>query len=89
MALVVSADTDLLPALELLVERAGEGCVEVASWTGPHWAPQPLSLAGRRVRQHELTENWYRRTADETDYNIAASARPRREAPYGRRLPPR
>jgi uncharacterized LabA/DUF88 family protein len=89
VALVVSADTDLLPALELLVSHGGDRCVEVASWKGPHWAPQPLSLAGRRIVQHELTEQWYRRTADSTNYGETGRPAQAPSTPYGRRLPPR
>jgi uncharacterized LabA/DUF88 family protein len=41
VAVVVSADTDLLPALELLVAEGGEKSVEVASWTGEYWPLNP------------------------------------------------
>lgn len=35
VAVLVSADTDLLPALELIVKRRGVGAIEVATWKGP------------------------------------------------------
>jgi uncharacterized LabA/DUF88 family protein len=85
VAVVVSADTDLLPALELVIERNGPEAIEVATWQGPYWAPKPLSVAGHAVRQHELTRAVYDRLADRTDYNIA---RQRVQVPYGRRRRP-
>jgi hypothetical protein len=33
VAIVFSHDTDLIPAVELLIGLKGSGCVETASWT--------------------------------------------------------
>jgi uncharacterized LabA/DUF88 family protein len=56
VCVLVSADTDLLPALESIVESKGAAAVEVATWKGPHYGPGSLAVEGHRVRQHELTE---------------------------------
>lgn len=75
IAVLVSADTDLLPAVELIVEVRGAHAIEVATWKGPHWGPQPLALKGHPVRQHLLDERLYRAIEDPTDY---ARSLPRR-----------
>jgi hypothetical protein len=77
VVVLVSADTDLLPALELVVERCGAKAVEVASWSGPYWSPKPLRIRGAQIRQHELTRTIYDGLADPTDYG----ADPRRPTP--------
>ncbi len=64
IGILVSADTDLLPALELIVERRGVAAVEVAMWSAPTWPVKPLGLAGHKVRQHALDEKVYRRSED-------------------------
>lgn len=84
VALLVSADTDLLPALELVVQRAGPSAIEVAAWAGPHWSPKPLSLAGSRIRQHILDRACYERFADATDYNVDVRMQGA-SPPFGRR----
>ena len=92
VAVLVSADTDLLPALELIVQERGSTAVEVASWKGPHWSPQPLAVDGTSIRQIALTDAIYQRIKDTTDYNIApapqAPGQPGRY-PYGRRPRPK
>lgn len=70
VAIVVSADTDLLPALELVVEERGPAAVEVATWEGPYWAPSPLGLAGETIRQHRLNQNVFDLAEDTRDYII-------------------
>lgn len=86
VAVVFSADTDLLPALELIVELRGPGAIEVASWHGPNWSPQPLAVAGTRIRQITLNRQEYDRVADSTDYNVSASTGSNSgRYPFGRR----
>jgi uncharacterized LabA/DUF88 family protein len=68
VAMLMSADTDLLPALELITQREGAAAIEVATWEGPYWAPQPLKIRGKAIRQHKLTRAAYDRLADTTDY---------------------
>ena len=67
-AVLVSADTDLLPALELIVAQLGPRVIEVAMWDGPYQGPASLSLAGQPIRQHKLDENFYRSIEDKTPY---------------------
>jgi uncharacterized LabA/DUF88 family protein len=68
IGVLVSADTDLLPALELIVEVNGGRAVEVATWSGAFFAPQSLSLQGHRIWQHLLDDRLYRAIEDQTDY---------------------
>jgi hypothetical protein len=73
VTIVISADTDLLPALELVAERRGATSIEVAAWQGPNWSPSPLGLAGQPVRQHLLSRDVYNRVEDTRNYNIGRS----------------
>jgi hypothetical protein len=77
VAVVVSADTDLLPAFELIVEQRGPAAIEAATWVGPNWSPKPLGLAHVRIRQHRLDRALYQQIVDPTDYN-----KPSRPARY-------
>lgn len=70
VVVLMSADTDLLPAIELVVAQRGPEAVEVATWDGPHWATAPLSLAGHTIRQHRLSEAVHRSIADPTRYQL-------------------
>jgi uncharacterized LabA/DUF88 family protein len=70
VVVLVSADTDLLPALELIIQRRGVKAVEVATWDGPHRGPQPLAVAGHQVRQHRFDERLYRKLEDTTPYHL-------------------
>lgn len=88
VAVVVSADTDLLPALELIVDRLGVPSIEVAAWSGPNWSPSPLALAGVTIRTHKMDRALYDRVADVTNYNVATT-RPAQNLPFGRRPRPR
>ncbi len=45
---VVSSDTDLLPALELAVKPRGQAFVKVASWEGPNPSAELLTVSGLR-----------------------------------------
>lgn len=74
VAIVASADTDLLPALELIAEQRGAETIEVAAWRGPNWSPSPLALAGQTIRQHLLARDKYNRVEDTRDYNIGRSS---------------
>jgi uncharacterized LabA/DUF88 family protein len=70
---VVSSDTDLVPALELAVELRGEEFVEVAGWDGRADAAPILNVAG--VVQRGLTKSHYERFRDDTDYNVGIRIR--------------
>jgi hypothetical protein len=70
VAILVCADTDQLPTLELLAERKGEAAVEVAGWVGGE-APPLLDIPHYRLRQHRLAMDIFRKTEDHTDYNVS------------------
>ena len=70
VAILFSVDTDLLPALELVVKERGADVVEVAAWHAPGANP-PLRVPGiARIRQHRLGANVYRACLDTRDYNL-------------------
>ena len=65
-AVVASADTDLLPALEEALQ-AGKR-VETASWSGPAAAFTGLRLPGRSIWNHRLDREHFELVRDTTDY---------------------
>lgn len=65
-AVVASADTDLLPALEETL-RAGKR-VETASWADPAVAFATLRVPGRRIWNHHLRREHFEAVMDTTDY---------------------
>jgi hypothetical protein len=73
IALIMSTDTDLKPALET-ISALGENpfprC-EVAAWSSPAGHSRRLSIRGTRLWCHWLDETDYRRVADPTDYTRA------------------
>ncbi|MGI9119704.1 MAG: NYN domain-containing protein [Acidimicrobiales bacterium] len=66
VAVLVSADTDLVPALET-VGQLGKRC-EVATWQGQSGNRSRLSTPGHNLWCHWLRENDYRLVEDTTDY---------------------
>lgn len=64
VAVLMSGDTDLLPAVETVIEL-GKVC-EVASWTNRF----PLKLRSRRLWCHWLQRKDYDFVADPTDYTM-------------------
>jgi uncharacterized LabA/DUF88 family protein len=72
-AIVVSSDTDLLPAIELADEISGGPFVEVAGWVGDHPSAAILSVDG--VPRRQLGRTLYERFRDETDYNLSLRVR--------------
>jgi NYN domain len=70
-AVLFSADTDLLPAVESLCELHGEEAVEVACWVaGDRRSPQVLRLPGKPTKIHMLYRNHYEVLHDATDYTV-------------------
>lgn len=70
VAVLVSDDTDFLPALEAVVEikRSIAAC-EVATWVPPDGRRSPSPrIRGEHVRMHTLREHDYRALEDPTDY---------------------
>ncbi len=84
VAVLVSADTDLLPALELIVSERGTDAIEVATWQGPNWSPQALRVSGATIRQVPMDRAFYEKIKDPTDYNVS-SGQSSAKYPYGRR----
>jgi len=67
VAVLMSSDTDLVPALEQVL-AAGKR-VEVACWNGPDRNPR-LVVPGVNIWCHWLDRRWYDRVADRTDYTV-------------------
>ena len=69
IGVIMSTDTDLLPALEFALDRYGDvRHVAVAAWSGSHM-PRRLSIPGSNVWCHWLHQADYDAVADPTNYN--------------------
>jgi len=70
VAVLVSDDTDFLPALEAVIEIKGTpAACEVATWVSPsNPRPRATRLSGQRTRLHALSLHEYRQLQDPTDY---------------------
>jgi uncharacterized LabA/DUF88 family protein len=71
VAVLVSTDTDLRPALEafFLLPFEGARAIEVATWRSEGFQ-KALRVPGRHIWCHYLHEDDYRRVRDSRDYNI-------------------
>ncbi len=67
VAVVCSGDTDLIPAIEEVLDSESSALVEVAGWRSEHYR-QRLSIKGRKLWCHWLTRDDYERVRDDTDY---------------------
>ena len=65
-AVVFSADSDLLPALEQVVEIGKR--VETATWEGPGVNRGPIRIPDRDLWNHRLNQTDFNRVRDDTDY---------------------
>ena len=65
VAILMSADSDLAPALERAMRHGKR--VEVAAWRGPTFASR-LQIPGRSVWCHWLDQSVYRVVSDPTDF---------------------
>jgi hypothetical protein len=72
---VVSSDTDLVPALELARSIRGDNFAEVAGWDGPHPSAAVLSVEG--VPRHPLGQTDFDRLQDHTNYTLNIRVRKR------------
>lgn len=72
VAVIASTDTDLIPAMEHVLQRASS-TVEVAAWYDDH--SKSLSVEGRCVWCHRLRKEDFDKIADDTDYNVEKSRR--------------
>jgi len=70
-AVVFSADTDLLPALEAAVEIGKR--VETATWRGPGDNRGPLRIKQRNLWNHYLDHARFDQVRDDTDYLASAA----------------
>ena len=69
IGVIVSTDTDLIPALEFVQSRfAGERHVAVAAWRGQH-SRRRLSIPGANIWCHWLSRDDYDSVADYTNYS--------------------
>lgn len=68
VGIVMSLDTDLRPALEVVVTEFHGMRVEVAAWNRSGVDARRLSLPGKRLWCHWLDEAVYRAVQDPTDY---------------------
>ena len=76
VAIVVSSDTDLLPALEDAVSVGKR--VETATWWVPKSPRGPLRVPGRRIWNHYLDKSLFDLVRDDTDYLTGVPRRDRR-----------
>lgn len=70
VAIVLSTDTDLIPALEAIVDLKGDPYprIEVAAWSSPEGRSRRLSVPGKNIWCHWLTVDRYHQVADKTNY---------------------
>ncbi len=69
IGVIISTDTDLIPALEFVRNRfAEQRHVAVAAWRSPH-SRRRLSLLGANIWCHWLNRDDYDSVADPTNYN--------------------
>ena len=69
VAVVVSADTDLAPAIEVALD-AGKR-VETAMWWSPEHPHRRMKVPGRRVWNHALDASRFAHVRDDTDYTAS------------------
>jgi hypothetical protein len=72
VAIVCTGDTDLIPAIEDLLDGGSGVQVEVAGWRSPHYR-QRLSLPDRNLWCHWLDRGDYDSACDNTDYTPPSS----------------
>lgn len=67
VGILMSTDTDLVPALEA-VAQLGSARVEVAAWSSPGRSRRRLTIKRRKLWCHWLDDSEYRRVRDKRDY---------------------
>ncbi len=67
VAIICSGDTDLIPAIEEVLDGEGSARVEVAGWRSERYR-QRLSMENRNIWCHWLRREDYERVRDDTDY---------------------
>ena len=66
IAVLVSADTDLVPAIEVALDAGRR--VETATWVGPVSRQWPLRVPTRSLWNHRLDERLFGYVRDDTNY---------------------
>ena len=70
VGILMSADTDLKPALEAVVSL-GAARVEVAAWSSQFGHSRRLAITGRSLWCHWLDDSDYRSVKDRRDYTLS------------------
>lgn len=70
VAIVCTGDTDLIPAVEDVMNGSSGAIVEVAAWRSDRYR-QRLSLPSRNIWCHWLEWKDYEQTRDDTDYVVS------------------
>ena len=72
VGVIMSTDTDLVPALEAVVSLGGNPRCEVVAWTSSRAGhSRRIGVRGARIWCHWLNAQDYEAVADLTDYNVA------------------
>lgn len=66
VGVIVSADTDLVPALERALDAGVR--IETATWSGENGGNRPLHVPGQRLWNHRLERAEFDRVRDNTNY---------------------
>ncbi|MCY4102250.1 MAG: NYN domain-containing protein [bacterium] len=66
VAVIVSADTDLVPAIEVALDAGRR--VETATWVGSASRQWPLRVPTHRLWNHQLDERRFGYVRDDTNY---------------------
>jgi hypothetical protein len=71
VGIVMSTDTDMIPALEAVIALGGARFprCEVAAWSTPRSHSPRLAIPGRRIWCHWLDEHDYLTVADRRNYS--------------------
>lgn len=69
VAILCSGDSDLIPAVEQVLDGDNGCTVEVAGWRSERYR-QRISIKGRNIWCHWLLESDYEAVRDDTDYNV-------------------
>ncbi len=92
LAILASADTDLVPALEFVSQRCQGKQIETVSLDPlpGHEAAAPIDIPGGGLARRLITKQEFERLADRTNYLRASHPRDGGQLPgqSGRRLPP-
>jgi len=74
-AIVVSTDTDLIPALKLATDTRGDDFVEVVGWEGLGDAAGLLHIPGHTITKRPMRRDLYERLRDDADYTVSTRSR--------------